>query len=291
MLIKIPVVVALNLRGSRLRARLPVAFLVAGTCLFIGTVTAWSQDRVVAKQVDVASVDETRPTRGDDWRVTLGAGLSFVPKYEGSNEIEPKPLPLFDVTWRDRVFLNFRQGLGGYVIRTDRFRLGASVGYAFGRDQDDADQLRGLGDIDPAARGHLFGSYSLGILRLHADISRDFGGSDGFQVRPGATLMYPLSKSIKLSVGVSATWADDDYMEAFFGITPAQSARSGLPVFEAESGFKRADLKIDANWNLTESWFARASLGIGTLLGDAADSPIVESEEQLSFGVFVGYRF
>jgi len=126
---------------------------------------------------------------------------------------------------------------------------------------------------------------------LHADISQDFGGSDGLQIEPGATLMLPLSESVSLSTGLSATWASSDYMDAFFGVSGAQSARSGLPVYEASSGIKRADLKLAATWNVTEHWFATANAGVGYLLGDAADSPIVESEAQPSFGFLLGYRF
>lgn len=238
-----------------------------------------------------AQTSGNSPVKSGEWDITLGAGVMFVPEYEGADELAPLPIPLVDITWRDTVFLNTRNGLGTYLISTDQYRLGVSVGYAPGRDEDDSDRLRGLGDVDHAARGHLFGSYSFGPVRLHADISQDFGGSDGLQIEPGVTYIYPFSKSIQVSAGVSTTWASDDYMQTFFGVSSAQSARSGLSAFDAEAGFKRADLKIGANWNINDHWFSRANLGLGYLLGDAADSPITENEMQPSVGLSVGYKF
>lgn len=289
--------VSSNLRAFVTRERLPVSLFVLGTglCLtaYLSLVatSAWSQTLDIPQRPAPMPVDIHTPKTESDWKVTLGAGVSYRPEYEGGDELEPSPIPLVDITWKDRLFLNTRQGLGAYAIRTDRFRLGTSLGYSLGRDEDDADALEGLGDIDPAAQAHLFGSYSYGMVRLHADLSQDLGGSDGLQVEPGATFMYPVSKSLTLSAGVSATWASDDYMQAYFGVTPAQSLRSGLDTYDAEAGFKRADLNIGATWSVNENWFTRANLGFGYLLGDAADSPITQDEFQPSVSLFVGYKF
>ncbi len=289
--------VSSNLRGFVARERLPVSlFLVGATfCLTaylcLAASPAWSQTTGTSPQASTSTVDQGPSKADGNWKATLGAGVSYRPEYEGGDELAPSPIPLVDITWKDRVFLNTRQGLGAYAIRTDRFRLGGSLGYSMGRDEDDADALEGLGDIDPAAQVHLFGSYSFGMVRLHADLSQDLGGSDGLQFEPGATVIYPVSKSLTLSAGVSATWASDDYMQAYFGVSPAQSLSSGLDTYSAEAGFKRADLNIGATWAMNERWFTRANLGFGYLLGDAADSPITQDEFQPSVSLFVGYKF
>ncbi len=42
---------------------------------------------------------------------------------------------------------------------------------------------------------------------------------------------------------------------------------------------------------VTKSWTANAMLGYSQLVGDAADSPIVKDEGQVSGGLFVSYAF
>ena len=227
----------------------------------------------------------------DDWSFVLGGGAMVAPSYEGSDKFSVSPLPFVSINWRDRVFLDMEHGLGVNVVRTDALRLGVSVGFAPGRNEDDDDHLKGLGDIDAAARGHIFGSYSFGKLQLGVDVAKDFGGSDGVQVRPELSVKVPLSESWTLSSGVSATWADDSTMQSFFGVSASQSRKSGLERFDAGAGFKSVNLRLGLNWAVSESWFATAHAGVGVLLGDAADSPVTESRVQPSVGLAVGYRF
>lgn len=254
--------------------------IISTALLSISTSVAWSQD---------SATDAGKP-RGD-WKVTLGAGALVMPEYDGSDEFTVYPIPYFSITWKDLVFLNLERGLGVYAYRDDRFQLGVSVGYARGRAEDSSDRLRGLGDIDDAARGNLFARYSLGSLSLGLDLTQDFGGTDGFQIRPNIGLNYALSKKVRLSPEVSVTWANDDYMQSYYGISPAQASRSGLQRFDAEAGFRRAEIRIAATWDITDRWFTTANVGFGYLLGDAADSPITDSRFQPSIGLFVGYKF
>lgn len=265
--------------------------IIAGCSLLFGTVEARAQATSLPKPGQHTQISKSTPPVKDDWQVIVGGGVVVAPKYEGSDEMGAMPAPILSVTWRDRVFADMQRGIGAYAVQTDRFKLGFSVGLAPGRDQDDADALNGLGDIDNAARGHILASYSFGPVRLHADVSQDFGGSDGLQIEPGVTYMHPVSRDIRLSAGVSATWASDDYMESFFGVSSHQSTRSGHARYEAEAGIKRADIKFGAAWDFAENWTASANVGVGHLTGDAADSPIVESEVQPSVGIFIGYKF
>ncbi|MGK9165029.1 MipA/OmpV family protein [Inquilinus limosus] len=228
---------------------------------------------------------------GGDWTFVLGAGARVALSYEGSDKFSVSPGPFVAINWRDRVFLDMEHGLGVNVVRTETLRLGLSVNFAPGRDEDDEDHLKGLGDIDPAARGRVFASYSVGMVQFGIDVAKDFGGSEGLQVRPDVSVKVPLSETWTLSSGLSATWADDDYMQTFFGVSPSQSRRSGLERFDAGAGFKSVDFRVGLTWNLSDSWFTTANVGVGILLGDAADSPITESGVQPSIGLAVGYRF
>jgi len=234
---------------------------------------------------------DARSAGDDEWDVTLGAGALIAPAYEGADEFEVYPIPLVSIIWNDRVFLDIEHGLGVYALNSDDLKLGASVGYGRGRDESDAARLRGMGDIDPAARAHVFAEASVGRVDLGLDVSRDLGGSEGLQIRPSASAGFKVSDSVWISPEVSATWSGEAYMSTFFGVSPLQALGSGLPAYQADAGFRRADLRLNVAWRINENWFANANVGAGYMLGDAEYSPLTMDQVQPQAGFFLARRF
>ncbi|MEE3101056.1 MAG: MipA/OmpV family protein [Pseudomonadota bacterium] len=227
----------------------------------------------------------------EGWEVTLGAGASVAPEYEGADDLAFRPAPVVEIEWRDRAFLNVQRGLGVHLLDGPQWRLGTSLGFAPGRDEDDSDRLTGLGDVDPAAQAQLFGAWRVGRLGLSLDLKQDLGGSDGTLIEPGLSYVQPLARGLTLAAGGSAPRAGDAHMQAYFGVSGAQSRRSGLAPFSAGAGFKRVDATLAVNWAFAETWSARAFVGVGRLLGDAADSPVTQEATQPSAGLFLAHAF
>jgi outer membrane protein len=48
---------------------------------------------------------------------------------------------------------------------------------------------------------------------------------------------------------------------------------------------------LGAQYALTEKWSLGSRISASRLLGDAADSPIVEDENQNTYALFMMYRF
>ena len=245
----------------------------------------------------------------DAWEVSVGAGAMYSPKYEGSDNMEFEALPMLDVEWNNRVFLNPGDGLGVHVINNDDFEVDVSVGYEEGRkESDDRTNLNGLGDVDGAATANISASYELGPVEPYVELSKHMGGSNGLLAEIGAETMIPLGMIFgerrgmhhgsedgphgpALNIGVSSTWADDNYMEDFFGVTSTQSGRSGLAQYNASSGFKSVDAEVGVMYPLGDSWAVNAMVEYSQLIGDAADSPIVKDKGQFSGGMFISYKF
>ena len=80
-------------------------------------------------------------------------------------------------------------------------------------------------------------------------------------------------------------------MQAYFGIDSGQSQRSGYDRYDPGAGLMRLDLKATATGAFSENWFVRGEAGVGLLVGDTADSPIVKDELQPSAMLVLGYRF
>jgi len=80
-------------------------------------------------------------------------------------------------------------------------------------------------------------------------------------------------------------------MQAYFGIDRRHARHSGYARYEPEAGLKRLDLGASAMVAVTKNRFVRSEAGVGFLVGEAADSPIVKREVQPSAMLIVGYRF
>lgn len=224
-----------------------------------------------------------------DWNVTIGAGAIYMPEYEGSDKFDIKPFPIFSADFGERVHVNV-EGVTVDLFERDGFRVGVTGGYDLGRKEDDSHYLRGLGDIEAGGVVGGIVSYEKGPFEVYATLDKTIGGSEGLTGTFGAKASHRYERFI-FSAEASATWADDKYMAAYFGVTPDQSARSGLAQYDAKAGIKRVDLKGSVTYMLTQSWLVTGATGVGFLMGDAKDSPIVKNDVQPFAMLGVGYRF
>lgn len=226
----------------------------------------------------------------NSWSFTVG-GLALVhPTYEGSDSMGVMPFPLLSAQYKDRFTLDSR-GASATVFNRGPFTLRAMAGFDMGRAEDDDDHLNGLGDIGMAAVLGMGAQVELGPAELRAEVRRTLGGDNGFTGELGTSVKHALTPSLMLEGDGSLTFADSNHMESYFGVDAGQSARSGLSQYTPDPGLKRLDLKIAATYSVTNNWFVRGEAGLGLLVGDAADSPIVRQTLQPSTMLGVGYRF
>ncbi|EHS52714.1 MltA-interacting MipA family protein [Rhizobium sp. PDO1-076] len=247
----------------------------------------------VSEQIPEPAFDSSRfdPQQAEPkWGLIIGAGAMYEPEYEGSGDFKVSPVPAVIITYGDWLTIDPR-GVSVTVLDQSGFSLAGKVGYEMGRDEDDSDRLRGLGDIDFAATVGAKAAYKWEALEIYAEVDQTIDGSESLIGTFGAEYSAPVTERFLVSAGVSATVANDKHMQSYFGVTAAQSATSGLSEYKAEAGLKRVDFTASATYMVTENWLVRGEAGVGVLLGDAADSPIVEEKVQPSFMAVVGYKF
>src|SRR3546814_10725153 len=75
---------------------------------------------------------------------------------------------------------------------------------------------------------------------------------------------------------VGTSWANGKHMNRYFGIDAGEALASGLPLYRAGSGFKDVSCLVTASYRLDAHWRLRAIGGVPRLLGDAADSPLID---------------
>lgn len=234
--------------------------------------------------------------QADPVDVQIGGAVSVMPKYEGSKEYEVFGFPIVAPGGIGQEgFVQFR-GIDDVRFRlldNSGFEAGLLGGYRFGRDEDDADLLDGIGDVDGGLVLGGYAAYNFGFFKPFISYHQQVTGDDGAVMRVGAEARLPVSGGVSVVAVAGATYADDDYMDSYFSITPGQAAAStaGLGVYDAEAGFKDVYLSLGTDIPLTDLWSLKLGGRYGYLIGDAADSPIVETEHQFSGVVGLSYKF
>jgi outer membrane scaffolding protein for murein synthesis (MipA/OmpV family) len=205
--------------------------------------------------------------------------------------------PVINIHYRDIAFLSTGEGLGFNLLRGDHYQIGLGVTYDLGRkEKDDLRNLQGIGDISAAPIGKLFASWVLSrkfplIMRVSA--RQYMGGAQG--AVGDASVYLPLpgsSKSFVMFAGPSITMATHHYLQTLYGVSAAQAAASGHPVYEIpHAGTSAAGVGFSATKFVTERLLLNVDAAISQVRGSPAHSPLVEERTQRVVAVSVDYHW
>jgi outer membrane scaffolding protein for murein synthesis (MipA/OmpV family) len=230
---------------------------------------------------------------GDRWQA--GGFVYVSPAYEGGRSYEVTGFPFIaPAGFGDDGIVQIKgaDDLRLRLFHAGGLELGPLAGYRFGRDEDDAARLTGLGDIDGGLVVGGFATYRAGPFAASISYHHQATGDDtGGLVRFGVEHVARLSPGLKITTSAGTNYALEDYMASFFGVTTAQSIASGLPAFDASAGFKDVHAGITASIDLGDRWALLLIGRYARLIGDAADSPVIETENQLYGGLALSYKF
>jgi len=219
----------------------------------------------------------------------VGVGAALVPDYDGASGDRLIAGPVFDLRY-GRLYANLWDGAGVDLLRSDRLEVGAGVTYVRGRKAKYSPE--GVNRLKSAvgARG-IVRVFLTPEASLTAGVTRSLGGSDGTLADLTFSYRFRPGKQVTLIPTVSAQWASRRYMQGYFGIDALEADRSGLPAFEADSGFKEVSASLTAIYSFTRHIHISGSVSLDRLLDDAADSPLVEQRWQPSVFLGLAYRF
>jgi outer membrane scaffolding protein for murein synthesis (MipA/OmpV family) len=184
--------------------------------------------------------------------LTVGVAAAYLPSYEGSNDYQVTPAPVaigrvddFSFILRGNSFslnlirggqkapVSFAFGPVAY-LRLDRSsRVGDPVVASLGKVKK-AVELGGYAGI---SLNHLLDPYD--SLTFRVDVQHDVTSVHRSTLwKPGIVYLTPVSLRTIVSISAEAEHAGDGFARTYFSITPAQSLRSGLPVYDARGGWK-----------------------------------------------------
>ena len=234
----------------------------------------------------------------DDSIFMLGAGIAVSPRYAGSKAYQTLALPYIiaetNLAPQHKVYL---RGLNaGYEYQlSDRITVGLDGTYRMERDSGDDAELAGMADVDGTLevgpRVRLQVNEQVGLEgRLHADVG---GEHKGFDTYLGGDVRQPvnlLGTPLMLEANLGATYGSKKLNNTYFGV-PSSAARADRPAYLPGAGWQSVNAGVAATYALTERWGLRGGVSADYLLGDVADSPLVEESFQPTVMLGALYRF
>jgi MipA family protein len=252
-----------------------------------------------------AVAQDRPPNQG--WSYSIGAGVVAVPSYLGDDDYQLLALPNFRVTYSEKFFASFLEGVGYNVIKNDNWRIGLIGKLDIGREEDGSklflvsgdktDDLEGLGDVDGTVELGGFAEYTYHPITAKVEVRQGVGGHEGLvgEVKveyKGRSNIF--RKPVFYSIGPEIKYADASYNEAYFGVNATQSAASGLSRYTANAGLLSYGVSGSVVVALTERISTLFFAGCSRLGKEAADASLVQergSDNQASVGLFINYTF
>jgi len=241
------------------------------------------------------------PVAANGGFVALGVAAS--PDYEGGDDYVASPALLGRYNFSAGRYIALvgaadaaRSGrLALNLVPDSSWEVGPTLGVRYERNDPDNDRVKRMDDIDFATEAGGFISYKPGdwfaTLGVSADVSDTYGG---YIADLQAGYKQSVMSDFSLTYTASISYADDEYMEEYFGVDGSDAASSGLPFYEADGGIKDYGLGISANYKFSKTWGLIVGFNYYRLTGDAEDSPIVDDEgdkNQYKAALAVSYSF
>ena len=225
-----------------------------------------------------------------DW-FAIGGGFVVAANYSGSDEYRVLTVPVVAANFKGIGIRPRAAGLSVNLLEGMRGDVTFSAGPIF---RFRGDRTGNFKDEVVEAAGKLDTAFELGLQtgvsfnrvftrfdRLSAglDVQFDVAGAHGGKIiDPGVSYSSALGRGTVISLSMGAQYVDGDFADYYYSVSPEQSAASGLPEFDADSGWHKAGATLAMGFDLSGDFrdggvVMGGALGYRRMLGDAADTP------------------
>jgi MipA family protein len=228
----------------------------------------------------------------------IGPGLRSRPAYDGSAAQRTELVPVVRY-FGERWFVRSTQGVleGGLRVElAPGLHAGAQLAYEPGRLASESAFLAGhaVADIKRGASVglHLEWDHNLGPapITLLTRVRRRTDSNLGLQADLRLSVGVFHGGPVSAGVFTQGTLANAKSVNGLYGVTPQQSAGSGLPAFAAGGGNLFASAGLLGSVDLSPHWVLVGSFEARRLRGDAARSPLAERASNHLLSVGIAYR-
>lgn len=240
-----------------------------------------------------AAQDDSSPREPRRFRVALGPQIT--PRYPGSEDLRLVPFWDISTSRGDKPFKfeSADESVGVPLFDTGSFAIGPAFNLEGSRRRDETDLP--VDEVGVSIEAGAFADFWLGsAIRARGEVRK---GVTGHKAITGAvSLDYVARDGDKwlFALGPRVSLSDAKYQRAYFGVSPAASARTGLATFDPDGGIHAVGASASALYAFDRSWGVYGFAKYDRLVADAARSPIVRaigSRNQFSGGLALTYTF
>lgn len=230
-----------------------------------------------------------------NYRVRAGLGAQIVPSFPGSKSEDWLLWPKFSIAKDDEQFRfsSHDDNVGIALISSHGFSAGPVGNVRKSRKESEVGAP--VGDVSSAIEAGIFAQEEIGdSFRLRGEVMKGFSGHDGFVSVLGADWIIRDGDKYLFAIGPRLRIADSDFVQTYFGVTPAAAVASGLPAYSPGGGVYGVGATSGFNYALGKNVGVIAYASYTRLVGDARHSPIVEqfgSPDEYSAGLGLSYTF
>lgn len=234
------------------------------------------------------------------WSGSLGVGAVNEATYLGSPNRRTMAVPFVELNYTTENLGSFmlgQQGLAWVFPQIGGFTVGAQLAMDQGRYTRKHDGFIPYGDTRLAGMDEVKSSAEAGVMVGYGPVSlsvrQSIGskGHEGLVADLGVESSLQYNESFGMSFSLGARWADENYMQSFFGVTNAEAAASRFDAFTAGAGVGSGTASVMAQYHLKGSWYALAGVNYTQLLGDAKKSPISEKNGSVTGFAGITWNF
>ncbi|WP_348672735.1 MipA/OmpV family protein [uncultured Abyssibacter sp.] len=252
----------------------------------------------------VLANDESEQIRDPKWEVGVGGGGTVFPDYRGAEHFSSFGILAPYAAYRGERFRIGREGAAASLIEDFNTELSLSLATSLPGDADDNPNREDMPDIE--------GTFEIGpsldfVLRreprrwvhriripARAVVATDLQSFEpiGWLIHPN----YEMSRnwlvngtSWGLTLSLGPLFATEKYHDYFYEVDP-QFARPDRPAFAAGGGYSGARANAVVTWRRGDTRIGAFVLYDNLAGADFADSPLVETEQAVIFGIGIARR-
>jgi outer membrane protein len=214
-----------------------------------------------------------------------GIGVGAVPDYVGSDDYTFAAAPALYYRFGNTSRNVSWAGVFGSanLIDSQTWSAGPTLQFRPGRKDVDDAVVSKMSEIDNSWEAGVFVGYQYvnvqgvpWIARANVGVQWNLNDEydDAYWWASGQ-FYFPLREDLFVALGGGLGGGSSSFNQTYFGVTPANAAASGLPVYSPGGGVSNVYAWPALLWRFHPNWLGAVGVLYSRVTGDAGDSPIV----------------
>ena len=235
------------------------------------------------------------PGVADKFEVTYGINRSNQSLLNGVL-VTNKNDPTINITYETaKGFASIQNGVGLWLVRNDQVKVGYSLNYMMGRYATADTRYNGMGNVAGSVAGYAWGEWQpvKDAVTVYGNYSNALRTNNGALAQWGMTLGVPVVSRVNAFIDVSRYWANQRYLQTYYGVTSAQAGSSNT--YSAYTPTTSGTLYSNTLWGAmveaTKDIDVVIGVGKSSATGLLMNSPLLDRKTQTNATVVLNQRF